>query len=71
MNQEPYNEPSLLADGASICAVPADSFYLALDCLETAFPDVRRGFFHAVTLNDPAYKPEFSLAVMKDGLVLS
>ncbi len=61
----------LLPDGAEICAIEAPSFHRVLDCLETAFPDVPRGFFHAIALNDPNYDPQFSLAVEKDGRVLS
>lgn len=67
----PLDQTVQLPDGAQVRAVEADSFHLALDCLETAFPDVPRGFFHAISLQDPAYRPGFSLAVEKDGRVLS
>ncbi|MDP8245145.1 MAG: GNAT family N-acetyltransferase [Candidatus Hinthialibacter antarcticus] len=67
----PLSLTSSLPDGVQIRAIEADEFHLVLDCLETAFPDVRRGFFHAITLNDPAYQSAFSLAVEHDGRVLS
>lgn len=60
-----------LPDGAHIGPVPPEHYPLVLNCLDSAFPDTRRGFFHAISMNDPHYSPENSLAVWLDERVVS
>lgn len=67
----PNHVLSHLPDGAEIRLVSREQFHLALDCLENAFPDVGRGFFHAIALNDPGYDPSGSLAIWVNNRVVS
>ncbi|MBI1390013.1 MAG: GNAT family N-acetyltransferase [bacterium] len=71
MNADDVTPPVSLPDGAQLTVMEPERFSLALDCLETAFPNVRRSFFHAITLQDPNYSPKFSLAAEKDERVLA
>lgn len=68
---KPKTSPFIAPDGTPIVSLSEEEFHLALDCLEPAFPDARRGFFHAVVLRDPLYDPRYSLAVRHGKRVLS
>ena len=60
-----------LSAGEIIRHVEEDEFDAVLDLLEAAFPHVPRSLFASITLDDPAYDPRFSLAVERDGVLLS
>ena len=62
-----YSYPIELNDSAVITPVAPDEYPQLLDILELAFPDTSRSFFYAITTRDPYYKPDFTLAVKKDG----
>jgi GNAT superfamily N-acetyltransferase len=58
-------------EGTEVISAPVDDFYLALDVLETVFPDLSRTFFHSLIARDPEYNPGYSLAVQQDRRYLS
>lgn len=66
-----FVEHERLPDGERIVSVPLSAFSEVLDCLETAFPDVRRGFFHSIAQRDPWGDEGERLAVERDGRILS
>lgn len=71
MSKQSLVEPVQLEDGAQLTPLEPDEFPAAMDCLEEAFPKTPRGFFYAITHNDPGYQPGLSLAVRKGRRVLS
>jgi len=69
-NPPTFHIPSL-PDGEQIVAVSETHYTRVLDVLETAFPKTPRSFFYTITRRDPAYRPDFSLAVVKDNRYLA
>ncbi len=60
-----------LPKGVDIASISATDIGLALDVLETAFPDLSRPFFQSLIMRDPAYRPEFSLGVRQRRILLA
>lgn len=58
-------------EGVSVASVGIDDVSLALDVLETAFPELSRTFFYNLITRDPSYKSGYSLAVRKKRRILS
>ncbi len=61
----------VFTEGEIIRHIEEDEFDEVLDLLESAFPHVSREFFRSITIDDPNYDPRFSLAIDRDGVLLS
>ncbi|MBN2329004.1 MAG: GNAT family N-acetyltransferase [Candidatus Omnitrophica bacterium] len=65
------DKSSRQSEKTRITSVSRDDFTLALDVLETAFPDLSRTFFHSIIMRDPDYEPAYGLAIQQGDLYLS